>query len=190
MLVRTSTIALALLVGLAATWTAAAQRREPLTTQPITDPAAPAWHNSSWLNTPNGKALTLADLKGRVVLLNFWTFTCYNCTNTVPSLVLLDQQYRDRGLTVIGIQSPEFPPYGGEHDKGNVADALHKYHIDYPVAQDNDHATWNLYDIQAWPSFVLIDKQGKIRYRGAGEFHTDDRWYQAWNDRIVKLLAE
>jgi thiol-disulfide isomerase/thioredoxin len=156
---------------------------------PIEAPrVAPAWQNSSWLNTPT--PLTLAGLKGRVVLLNFWVFTCYNCTNTVPSLVTFDRQYRTRGLTIVGIHTPEFPPYAGEHDKGNVAKALAKYDIQYPIAQDNDRATWNLYHIGYWPSFVLIDKQGRIRYEGYGEFHIGDQWHQEWAKRIETLLAE
>ncbi len=149
---------------------------------------APAWKNQSWLNS--AAPLTLAGLKGHVVLLNFWVFTCYNCTNTVPSLVAYDKQYRERGLTIIGIHTPEFPPYAGEHDKGNVAKALAKYDIQYPIAQDNDRATWDLYHIQYWPSFVLIDKQGRIRYEGYGEFHVGDEWHKEWAKRIETLLAE
>jgi len=150
--------------------------------------SAPSWRNTSWLNS--GQPVTLESLRGRVVLLNFWVFTCYNCTNTVPSLVDFDQKYRDRGLTIVGIHTPEFPPYAGEHDKANVAKALERHHILYPVAQDNDNATWNLYHIQYWPSFVLIDKQGQIRYEGVGEFHLKDPTYQEWDTRIQKLLAE
>lgn len=149
---------------------------------------APEWHNTSWLNTD--RPLTIESLKGRVVLLNFWVFTCYNCTNTVPSLVDFDTKYRDQGLTIIGIHTPEFPPYAGEHDKANVAKALERHHIAYPVAQDNDNATWNLYRIQYWPSFVLIDKKGQIRYEGVGEFHLNDETYRDWSGKIEKLLAE
>jgi thiol-disulfide isomerase/thioredoxin len=174
----------------AARGAAAAQARSALTAERPDVRPAPPWHNTSWLNTPEGKSLTLESLRGRVVLLNFWTFTCWNCTGAVPSLVDYDRKYRDQGLTIIGIHSPEFPPYGGEHDKGNVANALRRYHIEYPNAQDNDHATWNLYDIQYWPSFVLIDKRGNIRYEGAGEFHVGDQWYREWDSRIRGLLAE
>jgi thiol-disulfide isomerase/thioredoxin len=136
------------------------------------------------------RPLTLEGLKGKVVLLNFWVFTCYNCTNTVPSLVDFDHRYRDRGLVLIGVHTPEFPPYAGEHDKGNVARALTQYAIEYPVAQDNDSRTWNRYGIRFWPSFVLIDRKGTIRYEGAGEFHLNDRNYRTWDQRIRKLLAE
>jgi len=149
---------------------------------------APAWGNKSWLNTD--KPLTLEALKGRVVLLNFWVFTCINCTNTVPSLVDFDRKYRDQGLTIIGMHTPEFPPYAGEHDKSNVQRALERHHIEYPVAQDNDTRTWDLYRIRFWPSFVLIDKKGQIRYEGAGEFHVGDATYQGWDGKLRELLEE
>ena len=168
---------------------AGAQVRVPLLGIPRGAPRpAPAWRNKSWLNSD--KPLTLESQRGRVVLLNFWVFTCYNCTNTVPSLVDLDHKYRDQGLTIIGVHTPEFPPYSGEHDKANVQRALERYHIEYPVAQDNDTKTWDLYGIRFWPSFVLIDKQGRIRYEGAGEFHVGDATYQLWESRIRELLAE
>jgi thiol-disulfide isomerase/thioredoxin len=149
---------------------------------------APAWRNASWLNTDH--PLTLPELEGRVVLLNFWVFTCWNCTNTVPSLVDFDRKYRDQGLTLIGIHTPEFPPYAGEHDKGSVERALQKYGIEYPNAQDNDSKTWELYGIRYWPSFVLIDRRGNVRYEGYGEFHLNDGTYQTWDGRIRELLAE
>jgi hypothetical protein len=107
----------------------------------------------------------------------------------VPSLIEFDRKYRPQGLTLIGIHTPEFPPYAGEHDKANVERALKKYGIEYPVAQDNDNRTWNLYDIRYWPSFVLIDKRGRIRYEGYGEFHVNDDNYALWAHRIEELLA-
>ncbi len=149
---------------------------------------APAWKNVSWLNID--RPLTLESLRGRVVLLNFWVFTCVNCTNTVPALVEFDRNYRARGLTLIGIHTPEFPPYAGEHDKGNLARALQQRGILYPNAQDNDRATWELYGIEYWPSFVLIDRKGRIRYERYGEFHLGDAWYREWSHRIEALLAE
>lgn len=152
------------------------------------DTTAPELSNTSWLNV--NRPLRLAELRGRVVLLNFWVFTCYNCTNTVPSLVAFDQRYRDRGLTLIGIHTPEFPPYAGEHDKGNVARALAKLGITYPNAQDNDRRAWDTYGIRFWPSFVLIDKRGKIRFTGYGEFHLNDADFRTWGGRIQQLLAE
>jgi thiol-disulfide isomerase/thioredoxin len=164
--------------------------RDPLTGDKPAVRPAPEWRNTSWLNTTDGKPLSLTALRGRVVLLNFWTFTCWNCTGALPSLVAFDRAYRAQGLTVIGIHSPEFPPYAGEHDRENVRQALIKHHIEYPNAQDNDHATWNLYDIQYWPSYVLIDRRGYIRHEGYGEFHVGDRWHAEWEHRIQRLLAE
>ena len=168
---------------------AQAQARDPLLNIRLEGRRpAPEWSNRSWLNTDH--PLTLSELKGRVVLLNFWVFTCYNCTNTVPSLVDFDRKYRQQGLTLAGIHTPEFPPYAGEHDRGNVERALKKYGIEYPVAQDNDTRTWDLYGIRYWPSFVLIDKRGDIRYEGYGEFHLNDGSYRTWDARIRELLAE
>jgi thiol-disulfide isomerase/thioredoxin len=164
-----------------------AQSRNPLLNVRQPGPA-PSGTKTSRLNTDH--PLTLSELKGRVVLLNFWVFTCWNCTNTVPSLVDFDRKYRGRGLTIVGIHTPEFPPYAGEHDKGNLERALRKYGIEYPNAQDNDTRTWDLYDIRYWPSFVLIDKRGNIRYEGYGEFHLNDGSYRTWDKRIRELLAE
>jgi thiol-disulfide isomerase/thioredoxin len=149
---------------------------------------APELTNTSWLNTD--RPLRIADLHGRVVLLNFWVFTCGNCTATVPSLVRFDSLYRSRGLTTIGIHTPEFPPYSGEHDRGNLARALSRHGITYPNAQDNDRRTWDAYGIEYWPSFVLIDRRGTIRYTGYGEFHLGDEEFRAWDSRIRALLAE
>lgn len=164
---------------------AESSRLQPAAAEPK---PAPAWSNRSWLNTD--RPLTLAGLRGRVVFLNFWVFTCHNCTNTVPSLVDFDRRYRERGLTMIGIHTPEFPPYAGEHDRSNVERALRRYGIDYPNAQDNDRKTWGLYGIRYWPSFVLIDKRGNIRYEGYGEFQVGDENYRLWSRRIEALTGE
>ncbi len=150
--------------------------------------AAPSWKNREWLNT--AAPVTLESQRGRVVLLNFWVYTCINCKRTLPSLVAFDSSYRERGLSIIGIHTPEFPPFAGEHDRGNVAKALVRHGIRYPVAQDNDNATWKLYDIHYWPSFVLIDKQGVIRERGYGEFHVGDVTHKQWAKKIEALLKE
>jgi hypothetical protein len=104
--------------------------------------------------------------------------------------VQFDRRYRPEGLTLIGIHTPEFPPYAGEHDRSNIARALARYGITYPNAQDNDRRTWDRYGIRYWPSFMLIDKGGRIRYEGAGEFHVGDRTYRVWEHRIQALLAE
>jgi thiol-disulfide isomerase/thioredoxin len=180
-------VVLLVAIGLVSAGAAIAQLAQPVRVAAIPRPA-PAWENTSWLNVQ--APVQLEQLRGHVVLLNFWVFTCGNCTRTVPSLVELDRRYRPQGLTLIGIHTPEFPPYAGEHDRANVARALAEYGITYPNAQDNDHRTWDRYDIRYWPSFVLIDKRGRIRYEGAGEFHLRDATYQMWEGRIRGLLAE
>src|SRR4051794_26149145 len=95
-----------------------------------------------WFNTPGNRPLTLAGLqrKNRVVLIDFWTYTCINCIRTLPALKAWDAKYRKDGLTIIGVHTPEFP---FEKDAGNVRDAVEQNGIEYPVAQDNDYATWN-----------------------------------------------
>ncbi len=100
-------------------------------------------------------------------------------------------EYRSKGLVLIGIHTPEFPPYAGEHDRGNVARALRaSTRSSTPTPRTTISRTWNLYGIRFWPSFVLIDKRGAIRYEGAGEFHLNDRTYEVWDRRIRELLAE
>ena len=183
---RNSAIVMVSLAGLVAVTAAAI--RHPAASRGSGGIPAPELTNTSWLNAD--RPLRLAELRGRVVLLNFWVFTCGNCTRTVPSLVSYDRMYRERGLTIIGIHTPEFPPYAGEHDKGNLARALTREGIAYPNAQDNDRRTWDAYSIRYWPSFVLIDKRGAIRYTGYGEFHLDDEDFRTWHQRIRQLLAE
>src|SRR5256885_14792328 len=181
---RNSSIGVLLLAGVVAGTTAAL--RPPVPSGGGSP--APELTNTSWLNTDH--PLRLAELRGRVVLPNFWVFTCGNCTRSLPSLIDFDARYRDRGLTIIGIHSPEFPPYSGEHDRENVRRAMRAEGINYPVAQDNDHRTWDAYGIRYWPSFVLIDRGGTIRYTGYGEFHLNDGDFREWDRRITQLLAE
>ena len=182
-----SAVTVALAACLAGPTEVAAQLAQ-VSSRPGVPRPAPAWDNSSWLNAE--KPVRLDQLRGRVVLLNFWVFTCGNCTRTVPSLVEFDRRFRGAGLTLVGIHTPEFPPYAGEHDKDNLARALERQEIAYPNAQDNDRRTWDRYGIRFWPSFVLIDKRGRIRYEGAGEFHLGDRTYKVWEQRIQTLLSE
>ena len=119
-----------------------------------------------WFNTPGGRRLTLASLRGRVVLLDFWTYTCINCIRTLPHLKAWDSAYRRDGLTIVGVHTPEF---GFEHAAGNVQQAIHQNGLRYPVVQDNDMATWNAWGNQYWPAEYLIDAHGEVRYVHFGE---------------------
>jgi cytochrome c biogenesis protein CcdA/thiol-disulfide isomerase/thioredoxin len=141
--------------------------------------AAPAIRGTQrWFNTPGGSPLTLAGLRGRVVLIDFWTYSCINCIRTLPALKAWDRTYRDAGLTIIGVHAPEFP---FERDAGNVADAIARNGLRYPVVQDNDFATWRAYDNQFWPAKYLIDARGRVRYAhfGEGEYDTTERAIRA-----------
>ena len=125
-----------------------------------------------------------------MVLLNFWVFTCYNCTNTVPSLVDFDRKYRDLGLTLIGIHTPEFPPYAGEHDRGNVERALQEYGIDVPQRPGQ-----RLADLEPVRHPVLAqlraDRQAGFHpVRGIRGVPPERRELRTWDSRIQELLAE
>jgi cytochrome c biogenesis protein CcdA/thiol-disulfide isomerase/thioredoxin len=132
----------------------------------------------------NGPPLTLAGLRARhrVVLVDFWTYTCINCIRTLPHVTAWDARYRLEGLTIIGVHTPEFP---FERDASNVAAAIRQNGIRYPVAQDNDYGTWNAFGNQYWPAKYLIDAAGRVRYVHFGEGD-----YGATERAIRSLLAE
>ncbi|HVY78951.1 MAG TPA: thioredoxin family protein, partial [Solirubrobacterales bacterium] len=135
-----------------------------------------------WFNTRGDGPLTLRSLRGRVVLVDFWTYSCINCLRTLPYLTAWDRTYRRDGLTIVGVHSPEFP---FEKDAGNVAAAIQRNGIHYPVVQDNDLATWSAYGTQYWPSEYFIDARGRVRFAhyGEGEY--------AEKEKIIReLLAE
>jgi len=132
--------------------------------------AAPDFHGiSRWLNTPGDKPLTVGELRGRVVLIDFWTYSCINCLRTLPHLEAWDKEYRSKGLVIVGVHTPEF---AFEHDYGNVSTAVRQLHVHYPVAMDNDYGTWNAYSNQYWPAEYLIDQHGDVRdeHFGEGEY--------------------
>jgi cytochrome c biogenesis protein CcdA/thiol-disulfide isomerase/thioredoxin len=122
--------------------------------------------NQRWFNTPGDRPLTLRGLRGRVVLVDFWTYSCINCLRTLPYLKAWDRRYRSDGLTIVGVHSPEFP---FEKDAGNVAEAIARNGLRYPIVQDNDLATWSAYGNQYWPAEYFIDAQGRVRYVHFGE---------------------
>jgi cytochrome c biogenesis protein CcdA/thiol-disulfide isomerase/thioredoxin len=138
--------------------------------------------NQRWFNTPAGAPLSLRQLRGRVVLIDFWTYTCINCLRTLPYLEAWDAKYRRAGLTIVGVHSPEF---GFEKDAGNVASAIRREGIRYPVAQDNDLATWQAWGNEYWPAEYLVDAEGRVRTAEAGEGR-----YAEKEQAIRALLAE
>src|SRR3954469_7189627 len=151
---------------------------------PKLGPAPEIQGTQQWFNTPGNRPLQLASLRrqNRVVLIDFWTYTCINCIRTLPQLKAWDAKYRDAGLTIIGVHPPEFP---FEKDAGNVRAAIAQNAIKYPVAQDNDYATWNAYQNQYWPAHYLIDANGQVRY-----VHFGEGKYQETERAIRALLEE
>jgi cytochrome c biogenesis protein CcdA/thiol-disulfide isomerase/thioredoxin len=132
-----------------------------------------------WLNS---QPLHMQQLRGKVVLIDFWTYTCINCLRTLPYVRAWDQKYRDKGLVIVGVHTPEF---GFEKETGNVRDAIARNGIHYAVAQDNDYGTWNAWGNQYWPAKYLIDADGQVRYThfGGGDDATTE-------SAIRSLLAE
>jgi cytochrome c biogenesis protein CcdA/thiol-disulfide isomerase/thioredoxin len=137
--------------------------------------------NQDWFNTPGDKPLTLKSLHGRVVLVDFWTYTCINCIRTLPYLEAWDHTYRKDGLTIVGVHSPEFT---FEQDAGNVRSAIKTDGIKYPVVQDNHLSTWDAYQNQYWPADYLIDAQGNVR-----AYHFGEGDYSKLEHQIRELLA-
>jgi cytochrome c biogenesis protein CcdA/thiol-disulfide isomerase/thioredoxin len=135
-----------------------------------------------WFNTPGGAPLSLRSLRGHVVLVDFWTYSCINCIRTLPYLNAWNARYANKGLVLIGVHTPEFP---FEHSATNVAEAISQNGIRYPVVQDNNYATWNAYNNEYWPAEYLIDAHGRIRLTDFGEGE-----YAAKERAIRALLAE
>jgi cytochrome c biogenesis protein CcdA/thiol-disulfide isomerase/thioredoxin len=126
-----------------------------------------------WFNTPGGRPLTLAGLRGHVVLVDFWTYTCINCIRTLPFLKGLYATYHRYGLQIVGVETPEFT---FEQQAGNVSQAIASDGLRYPVVQDNRYGTWNAYGNQYWPAEYLIDAAGQVRHTqfGEGEYKQDE----------------
>ena len=116
-----------------------------------------------WLNSG---PIAISELKGKVVLVDFWTFSCINCLRTVPYVTRWYDKFRDRGLVVIGVHTPEF---AYEKITRNVETAIRRHGIKYPVAQDNQYATWRAFDNEYWPAVYLIDRRGHVMLKHVGE---------------------
>ena len=139
-------------------------------TPPLPDlGAAPDFTGTErWFNTPGGHALSLARLRGHVVLVDFWTYTCINCIRTLPFLKGLYATYHRYGLEIVGVETPEFT---FEQEASNVQQAIHSDGLRYAVVQDNDYGTWNAYQNEFWPAEYLIDAHGQVRHTQFGEGH-------------------
>jgi len=134
---------------------------------------------TAWLNS---QPLSSADLSGKVVLIDFWTYTCINWLRTLPYVRAWAEKYKDHGVVVIGVHTPEFP---FEHDLENVRRAARNMRVDYPIAIDNDYAIWSAFDNHYWPALYLVDAQGHPRYHHFGEGA-----YEQSEMMLQQLLAE
>jgi thiol-disulfide isomerase/thioredoxin len=140
---------------------------------------APEFAKGNWINSD---PLTLDKLRGHVVVVEFWTFGCFNCRNTLPSVKEWDTKYRERGLTIVGVHTPETD---SEYSIDNVRKEVPALGIKYPIVTDNDYKTWKAYEVEAWPTIVVLDKQGRIRWLHVGEGRYDE------TENVIKvLLAE
>ena len=134
---------------------------------------------AAWINS---EPVVLRESRGKVVLIDFWTYTCVNCIRTFPFLKLWQSRYADDGLIIVGVHSPEF---AFEKDPGNVMNAVADNGITWPVALDNGHVTWDNYSNRVWPAKYLIDQAGVLRYRHFGEGQ-----YAETEEKIRELLTE
>jgi thiol-disulfide isomerase/thioredoxin len=134
---------------------------------------------SEWINSP---PVTLAGLRGKVVLVWFWTFDCINCQNVRPFVKAWDERYRDEGLVILGVHTPELEI---ERDPANVREAVRRAALRFPIALDPGFETWDAYRNRYWPAFYFVDRQGRIRHQHFGEGE-----YERSEEVIRELLAE
>ena len=145
-------------------------------------PARPFVGIQEWLNTPGNQPLTIEALRGKVVLIDFWTFSCINCQRTLPYLTDWDAKYRNDGLVIVGVHSPEF---AYEHEVPNVIERSAELGVTYPIAIDNDFRTWRAYNQRYWPAQYLVDKNGVVR-----QVHYGEGAYAETEALIQRLLEQ
>ncbi len=150
-------------------------------------PIAPAFTHGSDADWLNSKPLKWEALRGKVVLIDFWTFDCWNCYRSFPWLKELEAKYEAKGLQVIGVHTPELPQ---EYVRDNVVAKVAKFDLKHPVMIDNDYSYWNAFGNRYWPAWYLVDKNGRVRGAFAGETHPGDSNARQIESAIDRLLAE
>ncbi|MGH8455097.1 MAG: redoxin family protein [Nevskiales bacterium] len=148
---------------------------------------APAFTHRDADDWINSRPLTWKDLQGHVVLLDFWTFACWNCYRSIPWLHTVEDRFGPKGLRVVGVHTPELPH---EYLRGNVLEKIVEFKLTHPVMLDNDHSYWKAIGNRYWPTFYLVDRRGRLRSVYYGETHAGDSNAQAMEAAIEKLLAE
>ncbi|MEM7612445.1 MAG: redoxin family protein [Pseudomonadota bacterium] len=150
-------------------------------------PDAPPFTQRSQAAWLNSEPLTMAELRGRVLLVDFWTFGCWNCYRSFPWLLSLEQRLADEAFTVISVHSPEFEH---EHDIGKVREQAAKFGLTHPIMIDNDFAYWQAMNNRYWPTYYLIDAEGRIRDTFIGETHAGQKQALAIEAKLIALLNE
>lgn len=169
-----------LALGLTASALVYAARVNPPATMPeFTQVDAAAWFNS--------KPLSSGDLRGKVVLIDVWTYGCWNCYNSFPWLKGVEEKFADQDFTVIGIHTPEFDR---EKDPKNVAERIEHFELHHPVMMDNDKSYWRALNNRYWPAYYIVDKNGNIRDAFIGETHAGDPRAEKIEKVIAELLKE
>jgi thiol-disulfide isomerase/thioredoxin len=164
---------------LALSTTASAEPLQNMPTPEFTQTTPDAWIN--------GPPQRIADFRGKVILLDVWTFGCWNCYRSFPWLNDLEARLAPEGLAVIGVHSPEFDH---ERERAAVAAKVQEFGLEHPVMLDNDFRYWKALDNRAWPAFYLIDKQGRLRHRFYGETHAGDARARRIERAVLELLRE
>ncbi len=159
----------------------------PIGQQPRAGEAAPEFTHQAAQDWINSAPVSLESLRGDVVLIDFWTFDCWNCYRSFPWLNEVDERFAGRGLRIIGVHSPEFRH---EREPQRVAAKVREFGLGHPVMIDNDFSYWKAIGNRYWPAFYLVDKRGQLRYRFAGEMHSGDRRALEIERRIGELIGE
>jgi peroxiredoxin len=149
---------------------------------------APELIGGPWINTAGSKAISLADRRGKVTIVEFWTFACSNCLVNLPAYANWQKQFADKDVVVIGVHTPESER---ERVTANVARRIKQLGITYPILVDREHENWDRWQVEAWPTVYLVDKQGRIRYRWVGELNYRGTGGETkLGQRVEQLLKE
>jgi peroxiredoxin len=149
---------------------------------------APELLGGPWINTAGGKAIHLAGRRGKVAIVEFWTFACSNCLANLPAYANWQKQFADKDVVVIGVHTPETE---SERVTANVVRRVKQLGITYPILVDQEHENWDRWQVEAWPTVYLVDKQGRIRYRWVGELNYRNAGGETkLGQRVEQLLKE
>lgn len=148
---------------------------------------APELVGGPWLNTPGNQPIKLADRRGQVTVVEYWTFACVNCLHNLPSYANWQRRFADKGVVVIGVHTPETD---AERVTANVAARVKKLGITYPILVDENHENWNRWGLEAWPTVFLVDQRGRIRYRWVGELNYRSAGGEARMAELIEQLLK